>query len=131
MYNYIYFVLFPSVYCISSFFIDFAIFSTLKTSVLHLSKLLGILDQAFPLLITLDHLDPVVEAAAERVLKGPLRDSLMEEESDEGRLEMFVVELTKALEYASDPQVIVRGVVEMSEAGLPVGSTLDFSCRKI
>ena len=89
------------------------------------------LHQTLSLLIILDHLYPVVQAAVESVCKGPLDDGLLEEESNKRGLEMLILELPETFEDTSDAEVVVRGAVQVSETRLPVIGSFKFPYRNV
>ena len=76
------------------------------------------------------NLHPIVHAAIEHIAQLSSDYSFMQDKLDEGTLQVFHFELPQAFEYARDPQVVVRGSVEVAEPFLVVRGTLQFTWKK-
>ena len=90
-------------------------------------QLLGIFLDLFTFLVIFDHLQPVVEAAVDGIIKSLFNDGLMENKSHKGSFEVLIAKLAKAFEDASDAEIVVHGVIEMIKLILPVASSLQFT----
>ena len=87
-------------------------------------QLPGIFLDLFTFLIIFDHLQPVVEAALDGIIKSLFNDGLIENKPHKRSFEVLIVKLAKAFEDASDAEIVMHGVIEMIKSILPVVSSL-------
>jgi hypothetical protein len=87
-------------------------------------QLLGIFLDLFTFFVFFEHLQPVVEAAVHSVDKSSFNDGLVENKPHKGSFKVLIAKLAQALEDASDAEIVVHGVVEVTKSLLPIVSSL-------
>ena len=90
-------------------------------------QLPGIFLDLFTFLVIFDHLQPVVEAAVNGIIKSSFNDGLMENKPHKGSFEVLIAKLAKAFEDASDAEIVMHRTVEVTKSSHPVASSFYFT----